>query len=104
MFFNGNVHTGRAVSDVLISNMCEVFNGKIEKGRDKPIIGCLEYIREWNGGDKYQVTGALQDQHVVDVRNKTCTCRKWELIGIPCRHAIATLNEMSNDPEAELDI
>nr|KAJ0199630.1 hypothetical protein LSAT_V11C600322520 [Lactuca sativa] len=46
MFFNGNVHTGRAVSDVLISNMCEVFNGKIEKGRDKPIIGCLEYIRE----------------------------------------------------------
>nr|KAJ0201772.1 hypothetical protein LSAT_V11C600322670 [Lactuca sativa] len=93
-----------AVSDVLISNMCEVFNGKIEKGRDKPIIGCLEYIREWNGGDKYQVTGALQDQHVVDVRNKTCTCRKWELIGIPCRHAIATLNEMSKDPEAELDI
>nr|KAJ0213473.1 hypothetical protein LSAT_V11C400168770 [Lactuca sativa] len=137
--------SGRAVSDVLISNMCEVFNGKIEKGRDKPVIGCLEFIREylmkricnvmkemkkatgsltptaidiltarktvasqyiarWNGGDKYQVTGALQDQHVVDVRNKTCTCRKWELIGIPCRHAIATLNEMSKDPEAELDI
>nr|KAJ0190181.1 hypothetical protein LSAT_V11C800400300 [Lactuca sativa] len=137
--------SGRAVSDVLISNMCEVFNGKIEKGRDKPVIGCLEFIREylmkricnvmkemkkakgpltptatdiltvrktvasqyiarWNGGGKYQVTGALQDQHVVDVRNKTCTCRKWELIGIPCRHAIATLNEMSKDPEADLDI
>ncbi|CAI9283335.1 unnamed protein product [Lactuca saligna] len=29
--------SGRAVSDVLISNMCEVFNGKIEKGRDKPV-------------------------------------------------------------------
>ncbi|CAI9271219.1 unnamed protein product [Lactuca saligna] len=29
--------SGRAVSDVLISNMCEVFNGKIEKGRDKPL-------------------------------------------------------------------
>ena len=41
---------------------------------------------------------------MVDVRNKTCTCRKWELIGIPCIHAIATLNEMSKDPEAELDI
>ncbi|XP_052621580.1 uncharacterized protein LOC111904117 [Lactuca sativa] len=136
---------GSAVSDVLISNMCEVFNGKIEKGRDKPIVGCLEFIREylmkricnvmkgmkkakgpltptgtdilaarktvasqyiarWNGGDKYQVTGALQDQHVVDVRNKTCTCRKWELIGIPCRHAITTLNEMNKDPKAELDI
>nr|KAJ0184843.1 hypothetical protein LSAT_V11C900494740 [Lactuca sativa] len=137
--------SGRAVSDVLISNMCEVFNGKIEKGRDKPVISCLEFIREylmkricnvmkamkkakgpltptatdildarkkgasqyiarWNGANKYQVTAALQDQHVVDVRNQTCTCRKWELMGIPCRHAIATLNEMSKDPEAELDI
>ncbi|CAI9266701.1 unnamed protein product [Lactuca saligna] len=54
--------------------------------------------------EEYQVTAALQDQHVVDVRNQTCTCRKWELMGIPCRHAIATLNEMSKDPEAELDI
>nr|KAJ0202110.1 hypothetical protein LSAT_V11C600322530 [Lactuca sativa] len=106
MFFNG-----RAVSDVLISNMCEVFNGKIEKGRDKPIIGCLEYIREYLMKricnlmkEMKKAKGALQGQHVVDVRNKTCTCRKWELIGIPCRHAIATLNEMSKDPEAELDI
>nr|KAJ0202300.1 hypothetical protein LSAT_V11C600322470 [Lactuca sativa] len=118
MFFNG-----RAVSDVLISNMCEVFNGKIEKGRDKPIIGCLEYIREYlmkricnfmkemkkaKGpltSTATDILGARKtDQHVVDVRNKTCTCRKWELIGIPCRHAIATLNEMSKDLEVELDI
>nr|KAJ0200990.1 hypothetical protein LSAT_V11C600316950 [Lactuca sativa] len=30
--------TGRLVSDVLISNMYEVFNEKIDRGRDKPII------------------------------------------------------------------
>nr|KAJ0210025.1 hypothetical protein LSAT_V11C400212890 [Lactuca sativa] len=143
------VHWARShlsvVSDVLISNMCEVFNGKTEKGKDKLVISCLEFIREylmkrifnvmktmkkakgpltptttdildarkkgasqyiarWNGANKYQFIGALQDQHVVDVRNQTCTCRKWELMGIPCRHAITTLNEMSKDPEAELDI
>nr|KAJ0224598.1 hypothetical protein LSAT_V11C100029920 [Lactuca sativa] len=127
---------GRAVSDVLISNMCEVFNGKIEKRKDKPGISnkedmqCHEgnekgygtltptatnildvrkvvasqYIARWNGRDMYHVTGPLQDQHVVDVRKQTCSCRKWELIGIPCRHAIATLNEMSKDSEDELDI
>nr|KAJ0193317.1 hypothetical protein LSAT_V11C800438100 [Lactuca sativa] len=33
--------------DVLISNMCEVFNGKIDNGRDKPVIGCQEYITEY---------------------------------------------------------
>ncbi|KAL4582259.1 hypothetical protein LXL04_006803 [Taraxacum kok-saghyz] len=58
-----------------------------------------KYKARWNGGDKYQVTGVWQDQHVVDVRNNNCSCRKWELIGIPCKHAIATLNEMTKNSE-----
>nr|KAJ0213339.1 hypothetical protein LSAT_V11C400157690 [Lactuca sativa] len=136
---------GRAISDILLNNLCEVFNNKIIEGRDKPIIGCLEYTRQylmkricnvmkvmdkekgpltptattildvnkshashyiarWNGGEKYQVTRAWQDQHVVDVRNNTCTCRKWELIGIPCKHAIATLYEMTKNSEDVGDI
>nr|KAJ0202493.1 hypothetical protein LSAT_V11C600298830 [Lactuca sativa] len=36
---------GRAHSDCLLNNLCEVFNSKLEHGRDKPIITCLEYIR-----------------------------------------------------------
>ncbi|KAK9053605.1 hypothetical protein SSX86_024679 [Deinandra increscens subsp. villosa] len=39
--------SGRAMSDVLLNNMCEVYNGKIVEGRDKPIISALEYIREY---------------------------------------------------------
>ncbi|XP_071700561.1 uncharacterized protein [Rutidosis leptorrhynchoides] len=39
--------SGRAVSDVLLSNMCEVFNRWIVDGRDKPIITCLEFIRTY---------------------------------------------------------
>ncbi|CAI9264792.1 unnamed protein product [Lactuca saligna] len=39
--------SGRVVSDVLISNMCEVFNGKIKKGRDKLVTSCLEFIMEY---------------------------------------------------------
>lgn len=63
-----------------------------------------QYIARWNGGEKYQVTGPWQDQHVVDVKNQTCTCRKWELVGIPCKHAIATLNEMTANSEDVGDI
>ncbi|KAL4587707.1 hypothetical protein LXL04_000581 [Taraxacum kok-saghyz] len=139
--------TGRAITDILLNNLCEVGlsfwdggSSKLIDGRDNPIIGSLEYIRQylmkricnimkvmdnatgpltptatsileantshaskykarWNGGDKYQVTGVWQDQHVVDVRNNNCSCRKWELIGIPCKHAIATLNEMTKNSE-----
>lgn len=45
----------------------------------------------WNGGDQYQVSGSWHDQCVVNSRLKECTCRKWELTGIPCRHAVATI-------------
>nr|KAJ0212532.1 hypothetical protein LSAT_V11C400171720 [Lactuca sativa] len=125
-------------SDMLLNNLCEVFNSKLIKGRDKPIITCLEFIREylmkrvcnvmkvinkctgpltptgerllqanissasqytarWNGVSKYQVKGPWHDQHVVDIGQMTCSCRKWELTGMPCKHAIATINEMEDN-------
>nr|KAJ0224071.1 hypothetical protein LSAT_V11C200087730 [Lactuca sativa] len=132
--------SGRAISDMLLNNLCEVFNSKLVKGRDKPIISCLEFIREylmkrvcnvmkvlnkcqgpltptgtrilesnttlaskyharWNGGQKYQVKVPWNDQHVVDMEKRECSCRKWELTGIPCKHAVASLNEMADNNE-----
>ncbi|CAI9288241.1 unnamed protein product [Lactuca saligna] len=132
--------TGRAVSDMLLNNLCEVFNSKLIEGRDKPLISCLEYIREymmkricnvikvqkkcvgpltpsatkimeknvnwasqytvrWNGSDKYQVQGPWQDQHVVDMVERVCSCRKWELTGLPCKHVIAVLNDKADNGE-----
>ncbi|GKE02161.1 hypothetical protein Tco_1390144 [Tanacetum coccineum] len=37
----------RTKSDLLLNNIYEVFNGKIARGRDKPVITLLEYIREY---------------------------------------------------------
>ena len=39
--------TGRAKCEILVNNLCESLNSKLLDGRDKPIIGCLEYIREY---------------------------------------------------------
>ncbi|XP_052622629.1 uncharacterized protein LOC111921813 [Lactuca sativa] len=39
--------SGRAHTDILLNNLCEVFNSKLLDARDKPIITCLEYIREY---------------------------------------------------------
>ncbi|GKC81242.1 crooked neck-like protein 1, partial [Tanacetum coccineum] len=135
---------GRAKSDLLLNNICEVFNSKIVEGRDKPVITLLEYIREYcmkrivnvqgvidnctgpltptttrimesinkeahlikmqrNGANKYQDLGSLDDQCVVDVVSMTCSCWKWELTGIPCKHAVAAywnmaLNEQATQP------
>ncbi|GJU66901.1 heat stress transcription factor B-4-like protein [Tanacetum coccineum] len=131
----------RAKSDLLLNNICEVFNGKIVGGRDKPVITLLEYIREycmkrivniqgvidkctspltptatritesimkeahlmkvqWNGANKYQVSGLLGDQCVVDVVTMTCSCRKCELTGIPCKHDVAACWNMALNDRA----
>ncbi|KAM0029718.1 putative Zinc finger, SWIM-type, MULE transposase domain-containing protein [Helianthus debilis subsp. tardiflorus] len=122
--------SGRAKCDVLLNNLCECFNKQLVRGRDKPIISCLEYIREYMmrrigvvsmmldkcdgpltpgttitsnqikkdasqlnvvyaGQNKYEVSGEGHNQCVVDVNTKSCTCRKWELTGMPCKHAVA---------------
>ncbi|GJW71938.1 crooked neck-like protein 1 [Tanacetum coccineum] len=132
--------SGRAKSDLLLNNICEVFNGKIVGGRDKPVITLLEYIREycmkrivnvqgvidkctgpltptatrimesikkeayfmkvqWNRANKYQVSGSLGDQ-CVDVVSMTCSCRKWELTGIPCKHVVAACWNMALNDRA----
>ncbi|KAK1415281.1 hypothetical protein QVD17_31059 [Tagetes erecta] len=126
--------SGRAKCDVLLNNLCEVFNKQLVGGRDKPVITCLEYIREYlmrrhvivlnciakwvekgkgpltpnatelfevikseasqykvifNGHNKYQVTSSSLDQCVVNMDDRSCSCRKWELTGMPCKHAVA---------------
>ncbi|XP_071726929.1 uncharacterized protein [Rutidosis leptorrhynchoides] len=39
--------SGRAKTDILLNNMCEVLNRWLVDGRDKPIITALEFIREY---------------------------------------------------------
>ena len=33
----------------------------------------------------------MRERHVVDLVNRTCSCRVWDLTGIPCKHGVATI-------------
>ncbi|XP_022897700.1 uncharacterized protein LOC111411397 [Olea europaea var. sylvestris] len=47
---------------------------------------------EYAGNEKFQVRhNAGIIVHSVDLRARTCTCRGWQLSGIPCCHVIALL-------------
>ncbi|GKF12942.1 mutator type transposase [Tanacetum coccineum] len=50
-----------------------------------------KYIVQWNGGFLYQVNGPYKDQCVVNMETRLCSCRKWELTGIPCKHVVAAI-------------
>ncbi|XP_065855345.1 uncharacterized protein [Euphorbia lathyris] len=58
---------------------------------------------EWNGDDGYEVSEG-QDKHAVMLEKKLCTCREWELSGIPCPYAICALRHKRMDPLKEISM
>ena len=51
---------------------------------------------EWNGSDLWQVKGPWGEQCVVNWPQRSCTCRKWEVSGIPCKHVVACIHDMAD--------
>ncbi|XP_056694728.1 uncharacterized protein [Spinacia oleracea] len=43
------------------------------------------------------------DQLNVDLDAKSCTCRKWDMLGIPCCHAIACIFFLNKEAESFVD-
>ena len=50
------------------------------------------------GVNLWQVTSG-QQTHAVNLELYTCGCRKWDLSGIPCNHAISAINKAKRFPE-----
>ncbi|KAK1431716.1 hypothetical protein QVD17_08284 [Tagetes erecta] len=55
------------------------------------------YIKKYQGTFRYEVIRPWADQKVVDVDKKTCSCRKWDLTGMPCKHDVAMIWNMSKN-------
>ncbi|XP_019264233.1 PREDICTED: uncharacterized protein LOC109241865 [Nicotiana attenuata] len=55
-----------------------------------------------NGDLGYEVSEGL-DRHTVNMTLKKCTCRIWDLTGIPCPHAIKSIQHMKLDPFKEFN-
>lgn len=70
---------------------------KIYKRVEKMKSDSEGWIPMWQGNDQFEVSGPNSMQFKVHLANKTCGCRKWELSGIPCIHAIASLNFLNLD-------
>jgi hypothetical protein len=52
-----------------------------------------------SAGEIWQVSHQYNGQQfIVDTLKKTCSCNFWQLVGIPCRHAVAALGYRSQDP------
>nr|KAJ0190757.1 hypothetical protein LSAT_V11C800394080 [Lactuca sativa] len=113
--------TGRTHCDALLNNLCETLNIKLVKGRDKPIISCLEFIREYimkklviiqKTIDKCY--GPLTPTATKTIKKIKCEAAEYRAVfcgngkyqvtggegvdqcvtGIPCKHTIAAIWDM----------
>ncbi|XP_042450409.1 uncharacterized protein LOC122035090 [Zingiber officinale] len=81
----------------------EKWNGvicpKIKAVLGKNYLEASRYSPMMSDETHYQIMGSNQ-QHSVDLCRMICSCRKWDLTGIPCPHAICAILCKREDPEA----
>ncbi|RYR15782.1 hypothetical protein Ahy_B04g072714 [Arachis hypogaea] len=65
---------------------------KVEKQAD----ASGKWVSTYAGRDKYEVTSIQggKEKFVVDLKNHECSCRKFQLSGIPCAHAMTCIKKM----------
>nr|KAJ0216004.1 hypothetical protein LSAT_V11C300129720 [Lactuca sativa] len=113
--------------EVVENGISECFNSIIVDARKKPLITMLEEIRIYIMDssvkedeafwEEHEVDGVAKnarlihsqqhvfearrgcDSYMVDLDGRHCTCRLWDLAGIPCVHAIATINYIQQTPD-----
>ncbi|XP_050233158.1 uncharacterized protein LOC126681655 [Mercurialis annua] len=58
-----------------------------------------DWEMDWNGDFGYEVNRVTDkdDRHTVDLELSTCTCREWDLTGIPCCHAVCAIYSISDN-------
>jgi hypothetical protein len=58
---------------------------------ESEVVECSEKIAEvtalWGSGFRFVV-----------LHERTCSCRKWQVSGIPCKHAISFITSLTNTP------
>lgn len=70
---------------------------RIKKLVDEAVKESNECSVLWDGKENFQVKWRGIG-HCVNLRDGTCSCRVWELSGIPCSHAISAIHKMRKDP------
>ncbi|XP_071937522.1 uncharacterized protein [Coffea arabica] len=76
-------------------DICPKIQNKLEKAK----IECAANIARQSDDKRFEVQHIYGGTYVVDLDKCTCTCRKWELTGLPCCHAIACISLAGGKPE-----
>ncbi|XP_009605687.2 uncharacterized protein LOC107802797 [Nicotiana tabacum] len=81
-------------------DICPRIKNVLHKNQAKAAEFITRKSNEWN----YEIIGAsIMNNWDVDLLNRKCSCRKWDLTGISCKHAIAAIWAKHDDINSYVD-
>ncbi|XP_058776608.1 uncharacterized protein LOC131650925 [Vicia villosa] len=74
---------------------------KIQVSLEKNKKIAQHWTPTWHGDDDMAIYGVTngRDTYVVNLKKETCSCRRWDLTGIPCSHSITCMWQIKKKPE-----
>ncbi|XP_019153866.1 PREDICTED: uncharacterized protein LOC109150412 [Ipomoea nil] len=75
--------------------VCPKIQKILEEGKER----CCRFNAYKSVGDIYQVDDDSFKPFKIDLGARQCSCRRWDLTGIPCTHAIAAIRKKGDIPE-----
>ncbi|XP_057785404.1 uncharacterized protein LOC131002930 [Salvia miltiorrhiza] len=81
----------------LVTDCIEKICPNIRKKLDKLRYDARMYRAHPGLGGKFEVS-CYDDRFVVQLGERSCSRRQWDISGIPCKHAITTLHFMKKEP------
>ncbi|CAK8533602.1 unnamed protein product [Lathyrus sativus] len=84
-----------------LSRYTSVTSHNIQKVLEKTKRASEGWIATWHADDDFAIFGVSNGvgTYVVNLLQQKCGCRKWDLSGIPCCHAIACIWYNKKEPE-----
>ncbi|KAL5556111.1 hypothetical protein UlMin_038347 [Ulmus minor] len=58
----------------------------------------IQHYVSFHGDSSFEIKTSGGDQYVVDLSKNYCACRKWQLCGLPCSHAMAGIMNRGLNP------
>ncbi|KAG5608864.1 hypothetical protein H5410_020145, partial [Solanum commersonii] len=89
MLLNNNASYNREKAELWnLGDVCPMIKDILLKNQK----AAGEYIPRKSNQWTYEIIGAtIMDNWAVDLEKRTCSCRKWSLTGVPCKHTIAAI-------------
>ncbi|KAL6223293.1 hypothetical protein ACLB2K_006680 [Fragaria x ananassa] len=72
----------------------------LEKNKVRASTNCIPNA---TGSTKIEVESIRGSKYVVDLQKRTGSCKRWNLIGIPCKHAVSAIHLLREKPEDYID-